>query len=82
MSPGDTALACIAAAVGLCCIAPAAFDAWHRPRTHRRFQQTAQQAAADVAATRAARDLATCKAIWHTTPHDIPHPTRRTEEDQ
>lgn len=60
-----------------------------------RFQQTAADAARteatvaeDVAARKAARqqeatdDLTACLAIWNITPHDIPHQTRRTEEDQ
>lgn len=37
---------------------------------------------ADRADARRALDLATCIAIWDITPHDIPHQTRRTEEDQ
>jgi hypothetical protein len=92
MSPGDTAIACIYAAVELCFIAPAAFDAWHRPRTIRRFQRTARQAArteatvAEHAAShRRQREIALLEA-WLATPchprNTIPHQTRRTEEDQ
>ncbi|MFE2326086.1 hypothetical protein ACFXD5_19525 [Streptomyces sp. NPDC059385] len=46
------------------------------------WQARAAQAARDANAFRAARDLAECIAIWNRTPHDIPHQTRRTEEDQ
>ncbi|MFI8499410.1 hypothetical protein ACIGFK_13075 [Streptomyces sp. NPDC085524] len=46
------------------------------------WQSHAAQAARDVDAARAARDLAECIAIWNATQHDIPHQTRRTEEDQ
>jgi hypothetical protein len=92
MSPADTALTCIAAAVGLGCIAPAAFDAWHRPRTIRHFQATARQAARteatvaeDAASHRRQREIALLEA-WLATPchprNTIPHQTRRTEEDQ
>lgn len=96
MSADETVWACIAAAVGLCLIATYGWDAWHRPRTIRRFQASAKKAARtevtvaeDVAAAKTAReqheaadDMATCLAIWDITPHDIPHQTRRTEEDQ
>lgn len=92
MSPADTALACIAATVGLACIAPAAFDAWHRPRTIRRFQATARQAARTeatvaehAASRRRQREIALLEA-WLATPghprNTIPHQTRRTEEEQ
>lgn len=88
MTAGETAGACIAAAVGICLIASWAFDLWHRPRTIRRFQQTARHAArpeahvrADlVAGKEAAEDLAACIAIWDLTHHDTPH--QRTEEDR
>ncbi|MFF4644916.1 hypothetical protein [Streptomyces sp. NPDC001389] len=46
------------------------------------WEARAKQAAADLDAARAARDLKTCLAIWNATPHDIPHQTRRTEEGQ
>jgi predicted RNA-binding Zn ribbon-like protein len=90
MSPGDTAIACIAATVGLACLAPAAYDAWHRPRTIRRFQYTARQAARteatvaeDAASHRRQREIALLEA-WLQTPYRcrIPHQNRRTEEDQ
>ncbi|MFD8144763.1 hypothetical protein [Streptomyces sp. NPDC059708] len=95
MTAGETAGACIAAAVGILCIAPAAFDRWHRPRTIRRFQRTARQAARTEADIR--RDVAAGKArqaqiqaryderfeqIVARYQADIPHQTRRTEEDQ
>ncbi|MFK0045471.1 hypothetical protein ACIQU4_15360 [Streptomyces sp. NPDC090741] len=98
MTAGETAIACIGAAGLLALAALAAswaFDRWHKPRTTRRFQRTARQAARteatvanDVAAAKkdrlkqAADDLADCLAIWDATQHDIPHQTRRTEEDQ
>jgi len=92
MSAGDTALACIGVAVGLGCIAPAAFDAWHKPRTRRRFQQSARQAARteatvaeDAANRRRQREIALLEA-WLQTPcrarNTIPHQTRRTEDNQ
>lgn len=46
------------------------------------WQARAAQVARDVDAARAASDLAKCQAIWAATQHDIPHQTRRTEEDQ
>jgi len=54
------------------------------------WQQTAADAArrseadvqADLAKARAALDLTTCLAIWQATQHDIPHQTRRTEDNQ
>ncbi|MFI5831019.1 hypothetical protein ACIA6C_27860 [Streptomyces sp. NPDC051578] len=97
MSAGDTALACIGVAIGLACLAPAVFDAWHKPRTHRRFQRSAQQAAraprteaevrADLAAARAlveqhVTDIKFARIIADQFPAGIPHQTRRTEEDQ
>ncbi|MFE2850631.1 hypothetical protein ACFXJO_05785 [Streptomyces lavendulae] len=98
MTAHEMAGVCIAAAVGLLFIAPAAFDRWHKPRSARRFQQTARKAAraprteADVR-----RDLAAAKArqariqarfdkkfvqIVAGYQADIPHQTRRTEDDQ
>lgn len=62
------------------------------PPDGRRFQRTAAEAARsrrteadvrrDLDKARAALDLADCLAIWDATQHDIPHQTRRTEEDQ
>ncbi|MFD8949410.1 hypothetical protein ACFV0B_11205 [Streptomyces xanthophaeus] len=57
------------------------------PADTKRWQQiTAARTEADVqedlAKARAALDFATCIAIRQITPHDIPHQTRRTEEDQ
>lgn len=95
MTANETAGACIAAAVGLLCIASAAFDRWHRPRTIRRFQRTARQAARTEADVR--RDIAEAKArqaqiqaryderfeqIIARYQADIPHQTRLTEDDQ
>ncbi|MEU7066939.1 hypothetical protein [Streptomyces sp. NPDC046161] len=70
MSAGDTALACIGVAAGLACPAPAVFDAWRERRTRRRLQRSA------------ADTLATCRAIWNTTPHDISPQIHRTEDNQ
>jgi Flp pilus assembly protein TadB len=81
MSVREVLSACLAAAAGLLLLATHGWDAWHKPRTRRRFQRSAAQAAADVAAARAARDLAKCRAIWPDAPTRI-HQTRRTEEDQ
>lgn len=96
MTPHETAGACIAVAIGLLLIAPAAFDRWHKPRTDRRFQRTARQAARtprseatvrrDLAKARAARERAERQAfnriIDREFPKGIPAQTRRTEEDQ
>ncbi|MEW2415344.1 hypothetical protein AB0953_16735 [Streptomyces sp. NPDC046866] len=93
MTASETVFACLAVAVGLLVVATHGWDAWHRPRTRRRFQRTARQAArtrADVlrdlaaakterARIQAAADLADCIAIWDATPHDIPH--QRSKED-
>lgn len=98
MNASETVWACIAVAIGLLVVATTGFDRWHKPRTRRRFQRSARQAARtradvlrDLAAAKAERDqlqkavdraadLATCIAIWDTTPHDIPH-QRSKEED-
>ncbi|WP_405531583.1 hypothetical protein OG592_27270 [Streptomyces avidinii] len=96
MNASETVWACLGVATGLLLIATYGWDAWHKGRTDRRFQRTARQAARtettvaeDVAAEKrrrqqveAAEDLSACLAIWNTTPHDIPHQTRRTEEDR
>lgn len=96
MNASETVWACIGIATGVLLIATYGWDAWHKGRTDRRFQQTAKQAARtetdvlrDLAAAKtqreriqAAADLADCIAIWNTTQHDIPHQTRRTEEDR
>ncbi|WP_327307948.1 hypothetical protein OG730_34750 [Streptomyces sp. NBC_01298] len=92
MSPGDWVWACIGTASGLIFLSSYGWDVWHKRHTDRRFQATAKQAAraprdedavrTDLAKARAALDLTTCLAIWDITPHDIPHQTRRTEEDQ
>lgn len=92
MSADDWVWACIAAAVGLLLVAPAAFDVWHKRRTRRRFQATARAAARseatvaeDVADRRKQREVALLES-WLQTPchprNTIPHQTRRTEEDQ
>lgn len=91
MSPAEAAAATVAViTVGV--IALYRFLCWQLDRHIRtrqqeraelaRWQDRAAQAAADLDAARSARDLKTCLAIWNTTPHDIPHQTRRTEEDQ
>lgn len=90
MSAGETATACIGAAAGLLLIATYGWDAWHKRRTRTRFQRTARQAArtgqvtADVDGTRRLREIAQlyamCPDITRIT--DIPHQTRRTEDNQ
>jgi len=96
MTAGETAIACIGAAGLLCLAALAAswaFDRWHKPRTTRRFQRAARQAARrteadvrrDLAKARterqAAEDAEFDRIISAEFP-TIPHQTRRTEEDQ
>jgi Flp pilus assembly protein TadB len=94
VTASEAVWACIAVAVGLLVIATTGFDQWHRPRTHRRFQRTAQQAArrteADVrrdltkarAKRQAVEDAEFDRIIAAEFPAGIPHQTRRTEEDQ
>lgn len=63
MSPGETVGACIATAAGLYLIATYGWDAWHKRRTHRRFQATAKQAArAPRTKATVAEDVANKKA--------------------
>lgn len=92
MSAGETAIACIATAIGLGLIATYGWDAWHK--RYGRFQRTARQAArakqvaADVAKAKADReaeqqaaDQAFDQIIAREFPA-IPHQTRRTEEPE
>lgn len=96
MSAGDWVWACIATGAGLMFLASYGWDAWHKHRTDRRFQDSAKQAARaprdeddvrrDLAKAKAAReqlafDIAFAK-ITATQFPTIPHQTRRTEEDQ
>lgn len=85
MTATQVASAYIATVVALWWLASWALDRWHRPRTTRRFQQSARQAARDVASHRRQREIALLEA-WLVTPYRsrnaIPHQTRRTEEDQ
>lgn len=91
MTAGETAIACIGAAglLSLAALAASwAFDRWHKPRTTRRFQRTAKQAARteatvaeDAASRRKQREVALLEA-WLQTPchprNTIPHQTRRS----
>lgn len=95
MSPWEAVGACIATAIGLYLIGSWLLDRSIRARREEdleidRWQRTARNAArrnetkvrSDLAKARAALDLTTCQAIWNITQHDVPHQTRRTEEDQ
>ncbi|MER7507022.1 hypothetical protein ABTX82_01535 [Streptomyces lavendulae] len=92
MTAANTVWACIAVALGILVAATTGFDRWHKPRTTRRFQATARQAARteadvaeDAADRRKQREVALLEA-WLQIPchprNTIPHQTRRTEEDQ
>lgn len=52
------------------------------PRTAAQVQRDLDAAKADRQQVQAALDLAECLAIWNATQHDIPHQTRRTEDNQ
>lgn len=62
MSADDWVWACIAGAVAILLLTPAAFDIWHKRRTRRRFQASAKEAARHTEAD-VAEDVATTKAI-------------------
>ena len=90
MTANETACLCIFAAVALLAAAAVGYDRWHKPRTDRRFQKTARQAARtettvaeDAAAHRERRETALLEA-WLQIPYHprntIPHQTRG--EDQ
>ncbi|MEU8839988.1 hypothetical protein AB0D97_12775 [Streptomyces roseus] len=95
MNASETVWACIAVAIGILVAVTTGFDRWHKPRTDRRFQKTAKQAARteatvaeDAADRRKQREVALLEAWLHTPCHPrntIPHQTRRsprTEEDR
>ncbi|MET9467399.1 hypothetical protein ABZY44_21850 [Streptomyces sp. NPDC006544] len=93
MSAWATVGSCLAGAVSLLLAATYGWDAWHKPRTTRRFQASARAAvrhteadvAEDAAGRRKQREVALLEA-WLRTPchprNTIPTQTRRTEEDQ
>lgn len=97
MSAVDWVWACIAGAVGLLLIATYGWDAWHKPRTTRRFQASAKEAArhteADVQRDRAAArttrnaveqhafDLTFTQIIAAEFP-TIPHQTRKARRTE
>lgn len=85
MTAGETAIACIGAAglLSLAALAASwAFDRWHKPRTDRRFQRTALQAARTDGELTADERQTFAQIIAAEYPAQIPHQTRRTEEDQ
>jgi len=83
MSGGETAIACIGVAAGLCLIATYGFDAWHKHRTRRRFQRRAAEVARDVNAAKARYiRLKFDQIIAAEYPAQLPHQTRRTEDNQ
>lgn len=81
MSPDDKAAVVL---IGICVGILAAYRAlcWLLDRRIRaRWQDRARQAAADVDAVRAARDLTECKAIWPDAPTRITnHPQPRKDQ--
>ncbi|MEW1803260.1 hypothetical protein ACIGO7_35595 [Streptomyces virginiae] len=52
------------------------------PRTAAEVQRDLDAAKADRQQVQAALDLGECLAIWNATTHNIPHQTRRTEDNQ
>lgn len=86
MNASETVWACIAVAIGILVAATTGFDRWHKPRTDRRFQRTAKQAArteGELTPDEAqAFDQIIAAEFPTDTQIDIPHQTRRTEENQ
>ncbi|MFD5508963.1 hypothetical protein ACFWIB_14470 [Streptomyces sp. NPDC127051] len=82
MTAWEAVGACIAVAILLLAAATKGWDRWHKPRTTRRFQRTARKAArADGELTADERHVF-AQIIAAEYPAQIPHQTRRTEENQ
>ncbi|MER6778418.1 MULTISPECIES: hypothetical protein [unclassified Streptomyces] len=82
MTAWEAVGACIAAAILLLLAATKGWDRWHKPRTDRRFQRTARQAARTTGELTPDEAQTFDRIVAAEFPKRIPHQTRRTEENQ
>ncbi|MCX4801734.1 hypothetical protein OG594_08730 [Streptomyces sp. NBC_01214] len=85
MNASETVWACIGVATGLLLIATYGWDAWHKGRTRRRWQQSTGNNPQTVAEHRKQREIAQLEA-WLRLPlqprNTIQPQIRRTEDNQ